>query len=330
MNALIPVEADSLVPFTAEEQDTLRLFAENEKAASTRACYRKDFAAFEVWCISRGLCPLPASPATVARHIAWAAIPRPTEPGEQDGGGLAVSSIGRRLAGIAYAHKLAKLPSPCAADDVRVILAGIRRSLTVAPRRKAAATADILRAMLQHCPDTMRGCRDRALLAVGFCAALRRSELVALTVADVTPTKDGMLLTIRRSKTDQCGEGAQIAVLRGVRICPVESLERWLERSGIMDGPLFRPVLKGGRIQSEPLSGFSVAQTVKHYAKLAGLDPTNFSAHSLRAGLITSAAEHGASIWKIKEVSRHKSDAVLGSYVRSASAFKDHCAAAFS
>jgi site-specific recombinase XerD len=198
-----------------------------EKAASTRRAYRADFAAFEAWCNGRGLCSLPADPQVVAWHISTVAS-----------AGLSVNSIGRRLAGIAYAHKLTKEPNPTDAEDVKVILAGIRRTVGTAPRRKAAATADRVRAMLDACPKTMLGVRDCALLALGFAGAFRRSELVALRVEDLTECPDGFRVLIRRSKTDQTGEGQEIVVPRGLKIRPVEAVQTWLQAAGIAEGIL--------------------------------------------------------------------------------------------
>jgi len=171
--------------------------------------------------------------------------------------------------------------------------------------------------------------RDRALLALGFAGAFRRSELVALRVEDLTVSADGFRVMIRRSKTDQEGAGQEIAILRGVRIRPVAAVEAWLAASGITEGFIFRPVLKGGRIQAEALTGHSVATLVKAYAKRAGLDSALFAGHSLRAGFLTSSAEAGAGVLKMVEVSRHKSIDMLRTYVRRADLFKDHSGAAF-
>jgi site-specific recombinase XerD len=300
------------------EADALRGFAENEKAASTRRAYRADFSAFEAWCTARGLCSLPASPQVVAWHISAIACD-----------GLSASSIGRRLAGIAYAHKLTKLPSPTGSDDVRVILAGIRRTLGTAPKRKAAATAERIKLMVNACPATMIGLRDRALLAFGFAGAFRRSELVALQVSDLEEVPDGYRVIIRRSKTDQTGEGAEIVIPRGLKIRPVAALQEWLQAAAIAEGYLFRAVHRGGHVRAWGLRGADVAAVVKQYAEKAGLDPQEFSGHSLRAGFVTSAAESGASILKIQETSRHKSTDVLAGYVRRVDMFKDHAGAAF-
>jgi len=182
--------------------------------------------------------------------------------------------------------------------------------------------------MLDACPDTM-GHRDRALLALGFAGAFRRSELVALEVADLTEVPDGLRVRIRRSKTDQEGEGAEIAIPRGYRLRPVEAVQTWLAAAEISTGPVFRPVPKGGRVQGVPLTPHSAAQIVKAYASRAGLDAQGFAGHSLRSGFLTSAAEAAASVFKMTEVSRHKSVDVLRGYVRRADLFREHAGSAF-
>jgi integrase len=243
--------------------------------------------------------------------------------------GRKASTIGRRAAAIGHRHKLAGHEPPTSQEGVRAVLRGIRRTIGAARAGKAPATADILTAMLRLCPPTLAGSRDRALLALGFAGAFRRSELVALEVADLTEAPDGLRVRIRRSKTDQEAEGAEIAIPRGYRLRPVEAVQAWLTAAAISEGPLFRPVLKGGRIQPEPLSAFSAAQIVKRYAERAGLDPAAYAGHSLRSGFLTSAAESGASILKMIEVSRHTSVDVLRGYIRRADLFREHAGSAF-
>jgi integrase len=205
----------------------------------------------------------------------------------------------------------------------------ITASGTAAAQGKASATADILTALLRLCPTTLAGKRDRALLMLGFAGAFRRSELVALEVADLSEVPDGLRVRIRRSKTDQEGQGAEIAIPRGYRLRPVEAVQVWLQAAGIEDGYLFRTVHRGGHVRSWGLAGHVVAKIVKQYALAAGLDPQEFSGHSLRAGFVTSAAETGASVLKIQETSRHKSVDVLAAYVRRVDLFKDHAGAGF-
>jgi integrase len=144
------------------------------------------------------------------------------------------------------------------------------------------------------------------LLLVGFGGALRRSELVALDVADIAETETGLLVTVRGSKTDQERAGATIAIARGDVACPANALREWLDAAGIEDGPIFRPIDKGGTVRPSRLTDRSVANIVKAYAERAGFDASAFSGHSLRAGFLTSAAGKGAS-FKMMDVSRHKS-----------------------
>src|SRR5712671_920437 len=181
--------------------------------------------------------------------------------------------------------------------------------------------------MVAGAPDNLAGLRDRALLLLGFAGAFRRSELVALDVADLEETEDGFKINIRRSKTDQESQGVTIAIARGVTTCPVKAIKAWLQAAGISEGPLFRPVAKGGRLGTERLTDQSVCSIVKAYAERIGLNATDFGAHSLRAGFLTSAARRGASVFKMRDVSRHKSMDVLQAYVRDADLFQNHAGA---
>jgi site-specific recombinase XerD len=178
--------------------------------------------------------------------------------------------------------------------------------------------------MAAAAPDTLAGLRDRALLLLGFAGALRRSELVALNVDDLEEAEGGLRIRIARSKTDQEGQGAVIAIVPGAVACPIKSVKAWLTAAKITEGPVFRPMLKGGRVTSDRLSDKSVADIIKTYARRIGLDANSVGGHSLRAGFLTSAAARGASIFKMMDVSRHKSVDTLRGYVRDAEMFRDH------
>jgi site-specific recombinase XerD len=308
------------VPATviADELEVARHFALAEKAASTRRSYRSAFATFASWCSARGLGHMPASVDTCASFLAAQAV-----------AGAKASTIGRKAAAIRYAHKLAGFEPPTNAETVRACMRGIRREIGTAPDRKLPATSDRIADMLRGIPETLIGKRDRALLLIGFAGALRRSELVALNVSDLVDAPDGLRITIRRSKTDQEGVGQTIAIPNGTRLRPVEAVRAWLAAAGITDGPVFREIKKGAKVQARAMSDRNVACIVKAYAERAGLDPAEHSGHSLRSGFLTSGAEAGASIWKLQEVSRHKSVDVLANYIRSADLFKDHAGAAF-
>jgi integrase len=209
------------------------------------------------------------------------------------------------------------------------VLRGIRRDLGTAAVGKAPATADILGRMLDLCGDTMIGRRDRALLALGFAGAFRRSELCALEVSDLVEVPDGLRVLIRRSKGDQEGQGQEVGIPRGYHLRPVEAVQAWLQAAAITTGPVFRRVRLGGAVSAGRLADDSASRIVKRYARRVGLDAAAYSGHSLRSGFLTSAAESGASIWKLAAQSRHKSLDTLRGYVRNVEMFKDHAGAKF-
>jgi site-specific recombinase XerD len=309
-----PTSALSHVPETLRaEAEAAAGFATEQHARATRKAYRADFALFEAWCAARELVALPALPGTVATFLATQA---------QDG--VKPSTLSRRLAAIRFVHAAANQESPTAHEAVRATLAGIRRMCGVATDRKAPITAERLLQMVALVPDTLPGARDRALLLLGFAGAFRRSELAALEVPDIEFLPEGMRVTIRRSKTDQEGKGQAVAIVPGACACPVEAVRQWLDRANVTAGAVFRPIAKGGRVSDVALTPHSVGLIVKTYARRAGFNVADFGAHSLRAGFLTSAAMRGASIFKMMDVSRHKSMDTLRGYVRDADAFKNH------
>jgi len=220
---------------------------------------------------------------------------------------------------------------PTNSEAIKAVLSGIKRSIGTAVTRKAPATAEAIRAMLEEMPTDIRGLRDRALLFLGFAGALRRSELVALDVADLEEGPEGMHVHIRRSKTDQEGAGDFVSIPHGSRLRPVAAIKAWLGAAGITDGPIFRPIRKGGLVLPERLTDRSVAEMeiVKKRIEAVGFDPTVFSGHSLRAGFVTSALASGADILRVMDVTRHREVSTLKTYDRRAKAFKGHAGEAF-
>ena len=323
MTVLLPLtfgnlNGDMASSLLHQEMKRAQVFAQAQHAASTQRAYLSDVSIFNGWCYTRDLDALPATPQTVAMFLA-----------DQAEEGTAVSTLSRRIAAIRYVHSLSHLESPTNSELVKATLKGIRRVKGSTPEQKAPATAEILNDMLRHIPDTLQGLRDKALLLLGFAGAFRRSELAALTVDDIQETQMGLRITIKKSKTDQENQGQQIAIYQGERFKVVDALKTWCDAANITQGAVFRPLAKGGKVLASPLSTKTIAKTVKHYAALAGLNPEDFAGHSLRAGFITSAAERGASLFKMMEVSRHKSVETLKGYVRRAELFKDHAGAAF-
>ena len=318
MTTLVPIAPSAMAVTVQAEMDAARSFAMAEKSEATRRAYRSDFEIFTAWCSARGVDSMPAVPETVKVFLAAQAI-----------GGVKASTLGRRVAAIRYAHKLAGLEPPTNSELVKAELRGIRRTIGAAPERKDAATAERVVLMVAMVPDTLAGLRDRAILLLGFAGAFRRSELVALTVADLIDTQGGLRITIRKSKTDQEGAGQEIAIPSGGKLRAVEAVKAWLADAEITTGPLFRPITRSGTVLSDALTDRSVALIVKAYAEQAGLDPAVYAGHSLRAGFLTSAAEAGANVFKMMEVSRHRSVDTLRGYVRRADLFKDHAGATF-
>ncbi|MGI4801839.1 MAG: site-specific integrase [Janthinobacterium lividum] len=314
-----PVSARvSEVALTVGEADAVRVYGLAEKSEATRHGYRSDFGGFSRWCLAHGVDPLPASAGTVAAFLASEATV-----------GAKASTLTRKTSAIRYAHRLAGHPSPTDIEQVRAILRGIRNTHGAAPHQKAPATADRIKAMLEHVPETLKGKRDRALLALGMAGAFRRSELVALQVADLERVPDGLRVTIRKSKTDQEGIGDVIAILRGSRLRPMRAVVEWLDAACITSGPVFRAINRHGQVSTSGLTPQTVALVVKHYANGAGLDPDEFAGHSLRAGFLTSAAEAGADVLRMMEVSRHKRVETVRGYVRRANLFRGHAGAGF-
>jgi site-specific recombinase XerD len=293
-----------------------REFARQSKAENTLRGYRADWRDFCAWCESHGACPLPASPETVAAYIAECA------------GRLKVGTIQRRLNAIAEAHKATGLESPTSAGIVRNTLKGIRRALGTATAPKSPTLTDDIRAMVDATDAGPIGARDRALMLLGFAGAFRRSELVGLDIADCVFGKDGLVVTLRRSKTDQDGAGSKIGIPHGSNpeTCPVRTVQAWLAEAGVDAGPLFRSINRHGQVRAGRLSGIDVARVVKKLAVRAGLDPTKYAGHSLRAGHATSAAIAGASERSIMNQTGHRSVQMVRRFIRDGSLFRENSA----
>ena len=295
-----------------------RAYAGQAKAPNTLRAYNADWRDFAAWCAAANLTPMPADPETVGLYL-----------GDLAAAGRKASTLERRLSAIAQAHKLAGHPSPTGHPAVRAVWAGIRRVHGSAQEGKAPALAADMRAMVGALPPGLGGVRDRALLLLGFAGAFRRSELVGLDAGDVAPTREGLVVTLRRSKTDQAGEGRRVGIPAGqhAATCPAQALKAWTTMAGIAEGPLFRPVDRRGVVGPGRLSDRAVALVVKRAALAAGLDPDRYAGHSLRAGLATSAAAAGASERSIMDQTGHRSVAMVRRYIREGSLFRDNAAA---
>jgi len=294
--------------------DQAKDFIKASKSKATRTAYRSDFDAFTSWCREHVLVSIPARPETVAMYAAHMARE-----------GLGVSSVQRAMAAISQAHRMAGIESPTQASVVRETVRGIRRSLGVKPNKKAPVTIDELRKMVATRPQTLLGLRDRALLLLGFSGAFRRSELAALDHADLDFVAEGVVVTVRRSKTDQEGEGLEKAIPYAMdqTMCPVLTLQSWLDAAGTSDGPVFPSIDRGDNLSGR-MSDRAVARTVQRAARRVGLDPSRFAGHSLRAGFATSAILAGKSEADTMRQTGHRSIAVFRGYVRVANLWKSN------
>ena len=301
-------------------------------APNTRLAYSKSWACFAAYCTGEQIVdPLSASPEIVALFLHDCA----TRPRLGRDVPMSMGTVFVYNSAITKRFTDADKASPTHHPTVRATLRGLNRLADAMPRRVKALREGHVRAMIAQCPESVIGTRDAAVLALGFAAALRRSELCALRVDDVTliqPAREHprrMLLTIRRSKTDQNGKGQTIAVPEGKTIRPIDRVQAWLVASGITHGPLFRTMKRGGGVQERALHHSDIPRLVKRYAALIGLDPKEVAGHSLRAGFVTSAAAHHARLDKIMAVTRHSNPATVMKYIRDADAFSDHAGDAF-
>lgn len=293
--------------------DRAREFVDASQSKATRRAYASDWRDFSSYCERRGLSSLPATPQTLTLYVTDLAQT------------AKLATIKRRLAAISQAHKERGLASPTTHEIVRRLVRGIARTNGSAQVRKSAVTLDYLRAMLLEIRgDGLKAKRDRAILLLGFAAALRRSELAALTVDDVKFCREGLRLTIRRSKTDQDAAGTEIAVpyVAAKSLCAVRAMRQWLDAAAITSGPIFRSFSLQRELSDRAIDGQDVASLVQTLARRARLEG-DFGAHSLRAGFVTVAAQAKVSLDAIARTTRHKSLAVLLGYVRPAQAFDD-------
>lgn len=296
----------------------IRDYIEQSKAENTRRGYQSDWYHFSTWCEAQSVSNLPCLPETVAYYLSDL-VER----------GYKVSTLQRRLSSIAIAHKTAGYPSPLEDAGLRTVWRGIRKELGTAPQgKKPLFTTDIKNMINNLKLDTLSGLRDRALILVGFAGGFRRSELVALDVDDIEFQREGLIILIRRSKTDQTGEGRKIGIPYGsqLKTCPVRGLQDWLSASLITNGPLFRKVNKGDWVEPRRLSDKSVANIIKRMAESIGADPAQYAGHSLRAGFATSSAAAGANERDIMRQTGHKSVVTVRRYIRDGEIFRENAA----
>ena len=288
-------------------------------ADNTRIAYDKGWACFQDYCVQAGVNPMAATPDQVTDFFI------------ANGKKLSVGTLYLYRSAINRQYVEAHKSSPTSHPKVIAVLKGLQRMRGTAPRRVQALREHHILRMLEQCGDSLIGLRNAAVISLGFSAALRRSEICALTMDDIQiiPPNHGddtrrMFVHIRKSKTDQAGRGQRIAVPEGQKIKPIKRLEDWLQSSGITRGFVFQTMVRGGGLRGRPLHHADIPRLLKHYAGTIGLNPGEISGHSLRAGFVTSAAVHHARLDKIMEITRHSNPETVMRYIRDVELFSDH------
>jgi integrase len=300
----------SAINCTSSGPSTVADYIRESLAENTRVAYLSDLAHFESW---GGL--IPAAPETIAEYlVAHADL-------------LSVATLNRRIAALSKVHRSRGFSNPTSVEIVKSTLRGLKRIKGTAQRQATPLIKEDLFVVLEAMGSRLKDIRDRALLLIGFAGGFRRSELVGLNCDDVVLVRQGLEVTLRRSKTDQNAVGRKIGIPHGRgRWCPVLALEQWKVASGIIEGAMFRPIDRHHRVGPKRLSAEAVCLVVRGRVQAAGIGPGNYSGHSLRAGLATSAAQAGVSSWKIRQQTGHASDAMLARYVRDGQLFVGNAA----
>ncbi len=306
---------------------------------NTRIAYEKGWHCFQMFCESENIEPLSATPDEVAEFL----IEIATNSKKLNGKCLSFGTITLYRSAINRKYLDAELVSPTNHPKVNSVMKGLARMKGNRSRQVKALREKHIMEILSYCdvlsnnPKKRLICyRDAAIIAIGFSCALRRSEICNLCVDDIefieqesSDVSRKMFLHIRKSKTDQDGCGQKIAVLEGNYIKPIERLMRWLTTANLKEGYLFQTMRRGGNLRGRPMHHSDISRLVKNYTVLIGLDSKDFSAHSLRAGFVTSAAVHHARLDKIMEITRHRNPSTVLKYIRDVDCFTDHAGSGF-
>ncbi len=286
------------------------------RADNTLRAYEADWNDFCEWCEYHHVSAYPAIPETIVNYINDLAD------------NAKANTVARRISALTENFDAAGVQdNPCRFPIVKNALRGIKRMKGVMQHGKLPILFDDIKEMMTYLEgNTLQQARDKAILLVGFYGAMRRSELANLEVNDVQFTRLGMLLTLRKSKTDQYDKGQLIAIpiVQEKSICAVHALKEWLHLSGITSGPIFRGFTRNHGIRKTKISDKSIALIVKHYAALVGMDPKDYGAHSLRHGFATTAAQHHVEEREIMRQTRHRSQSVVRRYIDEADRLIDN------
>ena len=304
----------------SQEYSDIQKLLSNALSQSTKKAYMTDWNIFKDFCIENFYSILPTNQETLIAFLTSQAVQN-----------KATQTIRRRLAAIKFIHNLQGFEININDKIISMIIKGISRQNNKRINvQKKPISAELLTKMLQYCDkDSLIGKRDNALLLFGFAGAFRRSEICNITLDDLEETPDGLKVFLRQSKGDQFGQGQVVALPHGRKMGVISALKDYLQSAHIHNGYIFRPISKGGNISRDQLTPLSVALIVKKYISMTGNNPNEYAAHSMRSGFLTEAAENGATLFKMLEVSRHKSADTLLGYIRNSDLFKNHAGDGF-
>ena len=302
----------------ALKEETL-LNLQNSKAQNTVRAYKSDFNNFGLFCAKNGFNSLPSDANTVSLYLTYLST--------KD---VKMSTLKRRLVSIGVVHKLKGHYLDTKHPTIIENIMGIKRRKGSIQKSKKPILINSLKKIInvidQQNKEEIKKLRDRSIILIGFSGGFRRNEIVSLDYDDLDFVPEGLKISLRRSKTDQFGEGFTKALpyFDSPQYCPVVSLRNFLDLSSINSGPIFRRFVKGSKLSEKRLTDQTVALLIKEYLNLAGIDNKNFSGHSLRSGFATSAADSGAEERSIMAMTGHKSTEMVRRYIKEANLFKNN------
>ena len=290
----------------------------NSKANNTLRAYKSDFKDFETFCFKHGLSSLPTEPKIVSLYITHLSK------------NSKISTLRRRLVSISMVHKLKGHYLDTKHPIIVENLMGIRRVKGSVQKGKKPILINHLKLIINSINEQkikeIKKLRDKSIILIGFGGGFRRTELISIDYEDLEFVPEGLKITLRKSKTDQFGEGLikGLPYFNDEKYCPVINLRKWLEISNIKTGPIFRRFSKGSVLTNNRLTDQSVVLLIKQYLRLAGIESKNFSGHSLRSGFATVAADSGADERSIMAMTGHKTTQMVRRYIREANIFKNN------
>jgi site-specific recombinase XerD len=302
----------------ALQEETL-LNLQSSKANNTVRAYKSDFNDFALFCAQNGFKSLPTEPKIVSLYLTHLSTRE-----------IKMSTLKRRLVSIGVIHKIKGHYLDTKHPIIIENIMGIKRRKGSIQKGKKPLLINNLKILInvidENNDEDIKKLRDRTIILIGFSGGFRRNEIVSLDYDDLDFVTEGLKINIKRSKTDQFGEGSVkgLPYFDNTQYCPVSSLKKWIEISKIESGPLFRSFSKGSKLSENRLTDQTVALLIKKYLKLAGIDSKNYSGHSLRSGFATSAAESGAEERSIMAMTGHKSTEMVRRYIKDANLFKNN------